>query len=348
MRDILDKLTPVVEISEKHTPVEEDVLGSKNDLLLDLEKRSKSKHHDDISPKGTKKVPDVLPRKQRDISSEFQKFMSEEELDEANNPLRHAAMAAALTGAMAGGGKAVQIHNLNNLEKSQAEAEFISSHAPQKVGDIVVGKGDWAYGGSVEKPEEEKPKSKGFNFNPFRKKAETPEQPKPTAQSEKVSKEFIENMNYLTATMWGEARGEGVEGMRAVGHVIMNRVQNKRWGDTIKEVSLARKQFSCWNPDDQNYLKIKHMLEVDNYIQEKPEGFEEWFEEFKTTETYPEYLKWKKAKKVAMEILNGKSEDMTNGSLFYHTTAVNPYWNRGQTVVAKIGNHVFYRTDAKA
>lgn len=48
-------------------------------------------------------------------------------------------------------------------------------------------------------------------------------------------------------TLWGEARGEPIEGKVAVASVIMNRWKHpKRYGKSIRAVCHARAQFSCW------------------------------------------------------------------------------------------------------
>ena len=65
------------------------------------------------------------------------------------------------------------------------------------------------------------------------------------------------NLLHLAKTIYGEARGENVETMLAVGWVIRNRLQARRHGDSYKDVVLQRKQFSCWNKDDPNYKVIK-------------------------------------------------------------------------------------------
>jgi spore germination cell wall hydrolase CwlJ-like protein len=57
-----------------------------------------------------------------------------------------------------------------------------------------------------------------------------------------------EDLYYLSRTIWGEARGEGRQGMLHVGSVILNRVNSGRWGSSIKAVVLARHQFSVWTP----------------------------------------------------------------------------------------------------
>ena len=58
-------------------------------------------------------------------------------------------------------------------------------------------------------------------------------------------------VHLLAATTWAEARSEGEEGMRAVAHVIVNRV-GPRFGEDISTVVLAPKQFSSWNLHDPN------------------------------------------------------------------------------------------------
>jgi hypothetical protein len=42
----------------------------------------------------------------------------------------------------------------------------------------------------------------------------------------------------------------------AIGQVVMNRKNNKRWPNTIQEVILQPKQFSCFNENDPNNDKI--------------------------------------------------------------------------------------------
>jgi N-acetylmuramoyl-L-alanine amidase len=51
----------------------------------------------------------------------------------------------------------------------------------------------------------------------------------------------------LALTIYGEARGEPLEGQVAVGAVIRNRLCTGRWGPTYRAVCLAKAQFSCWS-----------------------------------------------------------------------------------------------------
>ena len=65
----------------------------------------------------------------------------------------------------------------------------------------------------------------------------------------------------LTATIYGEARGNGEpqEGRVAVAHTILNRVRARTWyGTTIEDVCLKAWQFSCWNGGGLNSVPAKY------------------------------------------------------------------------------------------
>ena len=147
------------------------------------------------------------------------------------------------------------------------------------------------------------------------------------AVEELISAEVdVVDAHWMALTMWGEARGEGEEAMRAVGHVIDNR---RRMGaDFVTDTVSEAFQFSCWNAGDPNRNAIERVLEL-------PEGSEE-------------HEMWRAARRIADEILAGRSADPTGGALFYHTDAVAPRWSRGIAPVRRIGSHLFFRTAAKA
>lgn len=45
--------------------------------------------------------------------------------------------------------------------------------------------------------------------------------------------EIDEDIDTMARTIWGEARGEGVQGMQAIACVIMNRFHEKKWYSVI-------------------------------------------------------------------------------------------------------------------
>lgn len=131
-----------------------------------------------------------------------------------------------------------------------------------------------------------------------------------------------DELRLLAATAWGEARSEGEDGMRAVAHVIVNRV-GARFGETVEDVVRAPWQFSVWNRGDPNRRLVMN-----------PDRYAASGMNFET---------WQIAQRVAREVLSGQSVDPTNGALFYHTTAIRPWWSRYGEGARTIGAHIFYR-----
>ncbi|RYE62086.1 MAG: cell wall hydrolase, partial [Oxalobacteraceae bacterium] len=66
-----------------------------------------------------------------------------------------------------------------------------------------------------------------------------------------------QDRDVLARTVWGEARGEGINGMVAVAWTIRNRVEDAKdrswWGEGYSGVCQRPYQFSCWNSNDPNY-----------------------------------------------------------------------------------------------
>jgi len=125
----------------------------------------------------------------------------------------------------------------------------------------------------------------------------------------------------LAATIWGEARSEGEDGMRAVAHVMLNRV-GQRFGENLETVIMTPYQFSVWNRGDPNRRLVSN-----------PERYATGGTALET---------WEAAQRIAYEVLSGQSVDPTGGALFYHTRAIRPSWSRQGVGRQVIGAHVFY------
>ena len=133
----------------------------------------------------------------------------------------------------------------------------------------------------------------------------------------------VVDAHWMALTMWGEARGSGEDGMRAVGHVIANRRQlGGRHGAFVTDTVSEAWQFSCWNPGDPNLAAMQN-------VEALPHAGRD-------------YRLWLAAKRIAAEILAGQSEDPTRGALFYHADYVAPGWAAGVPPVSRIGHHIFY------
>jgi len=121
----------------------------------------------------------------------------------------------------------------------------------------------------------------------------------------------------LARTLWGEARGESRAGKEGVASVILNRLKKpRRFGGTIEEVCRKPFQFSCWNTDDPNFVKLKN-------VDRNDQSFAECLE-------------------IAERAVAEQLPDSTLGADHYHTSGVSPNWSRGKTPCIQIGNHLFF------
>jgi spore germination cell wall hydrolase CwlJ-like protein len=138
----------------------------------------------------------------------------------------------------------------------------------------------------------------------------------PMASSVPVANDAVDT---LARTLWGEARGEPLNGIRAVAAVVMNRVEHPRirwWGTGVVGVCRAGKQFSCWNGDDPNLPKL---LAVD--------GSNDRF---------------RLCVDVAREAVSGLLPSRVRGATHYHHKRILPGWAQGKVPCEDIRNHLFY------
>jgi N-acetylmuramoyl-L-alanine amidase len=123
----------------------------------------------------------------------------------------------------------------------------------------------------------------------------------------------------LAATAWAEARNQGVEGMRAVMHVVTNRARDADL--PIDLIVFQPWQFSAWNENDPNRSRALD-----------PPRFDP---------------QWLQAQALARLIVSGQSVDPTNGARFYHiVTCDSPGCTnmRAHGIGPRVmGDHVFYR-----
>lgn len=149
-----------------------------------------------------------------------------------------------------------------------------------------------------------------------------PDEPSSSAATPAQPVVLDENeVRLLAATAWGEARSEGESGMRAVAHVMVNRIGD-RFGEDLSTVILSPKQFSVWNRGDPNRRLVLNLV--------------------RDPERYATDGEWDVAERIAREVLSGQSVDPTGGALFYHTRAVRPRWAPHGVGRQTIGAHVFY------
>ena len=119
----------------------------------------------------------------------------------------------------------------------------------------------------------------------------------------------------LSRTIYFEAGNQSYYGKVAVGSVVMNRVNNERYPDTICGVITQHRQFS-------------------------------WYSEGNSDVPF-DGPAWKDSIRAAKEVLcgcgkaSGLFDDVS--VQYYHADYVSPSWANKMERVAKIDNHIFYR-----
>ena len=129
------------------------------------------------------------------------------------------------------------------------------------------------------------------------------------------------DIKIMAKTIYGEARGEythcGRAALEAIGHVIMSR--SRANNDPISAVCLKPWQFSCWNKGDPNRKIVENVPSSDTI--------------------------YCICESIANQLVHNELPDITNGANHYYSTSLSkpPYWARGQTPIAQIGKHLFFK-----
>lgn len=133
----------------------------------------------------------------------------------------------------------------------------------------------------------------------------------------KTHKQYEEMLEWfmLALCLWREARGEPIEGKAAVADVVLTRVADPRWPNTIAGVITQKYQFSAFNPGDPNTVKFP--LPGDD-----------------------EFAAWLECAEVAeAAIQNGPSKVADH----YYAAALpkSPRWAGTMKRIGQVGGHVF-------
>ena len=128
------------------------------------------------------------------------------------------------------------------------------------------------------------------------------------------------DLECLAENIYFEARGEPLDGQRAVAEVTLNRTRSPYFPHTI----CAVVHETQWDPLRRRL--VAHFSWTELSALSEPTG-----------------SAWKQAMTVASAAYDDTYIQVVPGALFYHATSIRPDWARTKTAVATIGNHIFYR-----
>ena len=124
---------------------------------------------------------------------------------------------------------------------------------------------------------------------------------------------IIESFTWLTLCIYFEARSQDIEGMKYVGHIVINRVRKEK--KSVKEVVLRPYQFSWTNKNDPQGRIINDLDAL--------------------------YRAAEAATLVAEERLMGR--DFFGVDHYFNWKQVSPSWKNSMVLVKRHGDHEFYR-----
>jgi len=135
----------------------------------------------------------------------------------------------------------------------------------------------------------------------------------------------------LALNMYHEARGQGIAGELAVTAVVLNRVNDKRYPNTICEVVEQGPTRASWQNPKVRY-PIKNRCQFS------------WFCDGKSDTPRNKKI-YNRMYNLADAILGNEISflDITGGATHYHADYVSPAWAKTKTKTVEIQDHIFYR-----
>jgi spore germination cell wall hydrolase CwlJ-like protein len=151
-----------------------------------------------------------------------------------------------------------------------------------------------------------------------------------------ISKDPTAAIECLADNIYFEARNQSTDGMIAVGRVVINRLRDNRWPNTICGVVKDAVYTESWKtrgtPDtiDARMVPVKNKCQFSWYCDGLPD-------EIRDTNAYSQ------AKSIASDIvLHNRWDGLVSGATHYHANYVNPSWSKRIHYIGRIDSHLFY------
>jgi spore germination cell wall hydrolase CwlJ-like protein len=136
----------------------------------------------------------------------------------------------------------------------------------------------------------------------------------------------------MALNIYHESRSENLAGKFAVADVVLNRVRDDRYPQTVCGVIYQGQHKPSWK-DPNELVPVRNRCQFS------------WYCDGKSDEPFDGDA-WSESVLIASQIINeNKFRGLTEGSTHYHTTFISPYWAPSLQQVGTIGSHIFYRAD---
>ena len=153
---------------------------------------------------------------------------------------------------------------------------------------------------------------------------------KADSQSFSFDQEQFPQVHCLALNIYYESRGSNFADQAAVADVVLNRVNDRRYPDTVCEVVHQGKKKPSWK-DPNVMVMVRNACQFSWYCDGKAD--------------IPHHGDaWVNAQTVAWKVMQfGEFRGISEGATHYHATYVNPNWAGSLQLVGTIGKHIFYR-----
>ena len=146
----------------------------------------------------------------------------------------------------------------------------------------------------------------------------------------------------MAQNIYFESSIDNKAGMAAVADVVLNRVKDSRYPNTVCGVVYQAVMKESWKTKQYPDLPASERV----YYPKRHQCQFSWYCDGKSDDIPVGSENWVKAQMVAWEIMhNDTLRGISDGATHYHATYVKPSWRKdiGMTLVGRIGAHIFYR-----
>lgn len=163
--------------------------------------------------------------------------------------------------------------------------------------------------------------------------------PGPKSSGELYNQKNNQQAYCMAMNIYHEARGDNLAGKYAVADVVINRMHDDRYPNTICEVVMQGPVTESWKtrqdpnlPDSQRtYNPVRNKCQFSWYCDGKDD-------------TPHNMDVWRESQEIAYNILQLEMyRGISEGATHYHATYVDPSWNRRMQHIGRIGDHLFFR-----